>query len=64
MIWGEADGMIPVDHGRRLAAAVPGARFERLPGIGHTCQVEAPAEFAGALAPFLDSIAHSPSVRQ
>jgi 3-oxoadipate enol-lactonase len=63
VIWGEADGMIPVERGRRLAEAVPGARFAGLPGIGHTCQVEAPAEFAAALAPFLDAIAYSPSIR-
>jgi len=49
--------MIPVARGRRLAEAVPGARFAGLPGVGHTCQVEAPAEFAAALAPFLDAIA-------
>jgi pimeloyl-ACP methyl ester carboxylesterase len=63
VIWGEADAMIPVERGRRLAEAIPGARFVGLPGIGHTCQVEAPAEFAAAVAPFLDAIPYSPSVR-
>jgi 3-oxoadipate enol-lactonase len=61
VIWGEADGMIPVERGRRLAEAIPGARFVGLPGVGHTCQVEAPAEFAAALAPFLDATAQSRS---
>jgi pimeloyl-ACP methyl ester carboxylesterase len=56
VIWGEADTMITVERGRRLAEAVPGARFVGLPGVGHTCQVEAPAEFAAALVPFLDAI--------
>jgi pimeloyl-ACP methyl ester carboxylesterase len=56
VIWGEADGMIPVARGRHLAEAVPGARFAGLPGVGHTCQVEAPVEFAAVLAPFLDAI--------
>jgi hypothetical protein len=27
MVWGEADGWIPIDRGRALAAAIPGARF-------------------------------------
>lgn len=56
VIWGEADSMIPIERGRRLAEAIPSARFVGLPGVGHTCQVEAPAEFAAALAPFLDAL--------
>jgi pimeloyl-ACP methyl ester carboxylesterase len=56
VIWGELDTMIPVERGHRLAEAIPGARFVGLPGVGHTCQVEAPAEFSAALAPFLDAI--------
>jgi 3-oxoadipate enol-lactonase len=64
VIWGEADAMIPVERGRRLAEAIPGARFVGLPGIGHTCQVEAPAEFAAALSPFMDALPHAPSVRR
>jgi pimeloyl-ACP methyl ester carboxylesterase len=64
VIWGEADTMIPVERGRRLAEAIPGARFVGLPGVGHTCQVEAPAEFAAALAPFLDAIPDSAAVRR
>lgn len=64
VIWGEADALIPVERGRRLAEAIPGARFVGLPGVGHTCQVEAPAEFAAALAPFLDALTHSPAMRR
>lgn len=56
VIWGEADSMIPLARGRRLAEAIPGARFAGLPGVGHTCQIEAPADFAAALAPFLDAL--------
>jgi pimeloyl-ACP methyl ester carboxylesterase len=56
VVWGEADSMIPVQRGRRLAEAIPGARFVSLPGVGHTCQVEAPAEFVAAVAPFLDGL--------
>ncbi len=41
VIWGEADRMIPVERGRRLAAAIPGARFAGLPGVGHTARCSA-----------------------
>jgi pimeloyl-ACP methyl ester carboxylesterase len=53
VVWGEADSMVPVDRGHRLAQAIPNARFVGLPGVGHTCQIEAPAEFIAAVAPFL-----------
>lgn len=54
VVWGEDDVMDPVAYGRRLAGAIPNARFVGLPGVGHTCQIEAPAEFVAAVAPFLD----------
>ncbi len=57
VVWGEEDSMISAARGRRLAEAIPGARYVGLPGVGHTCQVEAPAEFAAAVAPFLDALA-------
>ena len=61
VVWGEQDSMAPPARGRRLAEAIPGARFVGLPGVGHTCQVEAPAEFVAAVAPFLNGLAGSPS---
>ena len=57
VVWGEADAMIVGDRGHRLAAAIPGARYVGLPGVGHTCQIEAPREFVAAVAPFLDATA-------
>ena len=60
VVWGEADTMIPVERGRRLASAIPGARFVGLPGIGHTCQIEAPGEFIDALSHFMDERGSSP----
>jgi pimeloyl-ACP methyl ester carboxylesterase len=54
VVWGEADSMGPPERGRRLASAIPGARFIGLPGVGHTCQIEAPREFVAAVAPFLE----------
>jgi pimeloyl-ACP methyl ester carboxylesterase len=38
-IWGEADRMIPVEHGRAYARAIPGARFLLIPEAGHLPQL-------------------------
>lgn len=35
VLHGDADTVIPLDHGEQLAAAIPGARLEVLPGAGH-----------------------------
>ena len=40
---GEHDRPTPPDRGRRIAAAVPGARFELIPGAGHSSSLEQPA---------------------
>jgi len=42
VIWGEADRIGDLDYGRAYAAAIPGARFEVLPGAGHLPQLETP----------------------
>ncbi|HET7420474.1 MAG TPA: alpha/beta hydrolase [Candidatus Dormibacteraeota bacterium] len=35
VVHGDADILVPVDNGRRVAAAVPGARWLEIPGMGH-----------------------------
>jgi pimeloyl-ACP methyl ester carboxylesterase len=35
VVHGDADPMLPVEHGRRLAATIPGARGVWLVGVGH-----------------------------
>jgi pimeloyl-ACP methyl ester carboxylesterase len=55
--WGEADSLLPPAMGRRLAAAIPGARYVGLPGCGHDCQIECPDALVAAVAPFLDQTA-------
>jgi pimeloyl-ACP methyl ester carboxylesterase len=35
VVHGEADPLIPIENGRRLAALVPHARLLTLPGVGH-----------------------------
>ncbi len=42
VVWGEADRIGDLDYGRAYAAAIPGARFEVLPGAGHLPQLETP----------------------
>ena len=57
VVYGEGDAMGPAGRGRRLAAAIPGASYAPLPGVGHTCMIEDPAGFVAAVAPFLDATA-------
>jgi pimeloyl-ACP methyl ester carboxylesterase len=35
VIHGDADPLVPVDGGRATARAIPGARLEIIPGMGH-----------------------------
>ena len=58
VIHGEADILVPVDNGRNLAAAIPGARLLEIPGMGHDIPkrvwpqvVEAIAELARHASP-------------
>jgi uncharacterized protein len=48
VLHGDADDVIPVSHGRRLAALIPGARYVEVPGMGH--QETLPAASPEALA--------------
>ncbi|CAN5203282.1 alpha/beta fold hydrolase [soil metagenome] len=43
IMWGERDALIPLDHGRALAGAVPSARLVVVPGAGHLLPVTHPA---------------------
>ena len=42
------------DGARHVLAAVPGARYETLAGVGHCPQLEDPARFTDLLTAFLD----------
>src|SRR5919106_1065020 len=53
IVWGEADPVIPVAHGRAAHLAMPGSRLELLDGVGHFPQLERPFEFARLLAEFV-----------
>jgi pimeloyl-ACP methyl ester carboxylesterase len=42
VLWGDSDGIVDADYGRAYAAAIPMARFQLLPGTGHSPQQETP----------------------
>jgi len=52
VIAGEYDTVTSADHGKELAATVPGARFTVLPTV-HMANVEGQAEFVDAVVAFL-----------
>src|SRR3984957_9554375 len=52
VVWGEADRMIPPEHGQAYAAAIPGARLLVIPRAGHLPQLEAPGELLQAVQDF------------
>jgi pimeloyl-ACP methyl ester carboxylesterase len=52
-VLGERDLMTPPKAAAALIAAIPGARVVRIPGCGHSVQVEAPDELREALADWL-----------
>ncbi|MCR9068076.1 MAG: alpha/beta fold hydrolase [Rhodobacteraceae bacterium] len=53
MLHGEKDGAVPIKVAERVAEALPRARLEILPGVGHIAQEEAPERVAEALDQFL-----------
>ena len=46
VIWGDSDGILPMEYGERLARFIPGASFHPVPRAGHVPHLEKPAEFA------------------
>lgn len=57
IVWGELDGIIPVEHAHAAHAILPGSRLEIFEGAGHFVHVEQPLKFAGLLANFIESTA-------
>lgn len=52
-IWGECDGIIPVDHAYAAHEARTDARLEVLPDVGHFAQVEAPERVVELIEDFI-----------
>lgn len=49
VVWGTEDPVAVLAIGERAAREAPGARLERLEGVGHFPMLEAPAEMAAAV---------------
>ncbi len=58
VIAGSEDGASPAAVVKATADLIPGAAFHEIPGTGHLPCVEAPAEWAALVAPFLKANAH------
>jgi pimeloyl-ACP methyl ester carboxylesterase len=56
VMHGEADTVIPVAAGRRLADAIPGARLITYPGVGHVPMEQIPDQSARDLRSFLQRL--------
>lgn len=57
VVCGAEDQVTPPDSNRKIAAAISGARFELIEGIGHLPYVEAPERFNALVGEFLVSVA-------
>ena len=56
VMYGSEDTVTPEAIGRDIAAAIGGARYVSLEGLGHASYVEGPEAFNAALAGFLDDL--------
>ncbi|SEL39610.1 hypothetical protein SAMN05216359_108164 [Roseateles sp. YR242] len=57
ILHGDVDPLIPGEHSRRFAAAIPNARLVVYPDVGHLPQQEIPERSAKDVARFLDRLA-------
>lgn len=56
LLWGEADQLIPMANGEKLAEVIPNAKLVTYPGAGHIAQEEIPEETAADAAAFLRDV--------
>lgn len=54
IVWGDHDGIIPVEHGRAAHELIPTSRLEIMEGVGHFPHVEQPDTFADLLVDFVE----------
>ncbi len=54
VVWGQFDGLVPLEDGRDFAARIAGARLVVIPDCGHAPCIENPRAFGDAIEPFLD----------
>jgi len=53
VVVGSDDQATPPQYGRAVADGIPGGLYTELPDVAHGPQLQAPAEFFAAIAPFL-----------
>jgi len=53
VVWGASDPFLSLKLGKRLAAAIPGATLEIIPGVRHFTPEDAPRQVADAIAALL-----------
>ena len=53
VLWGESDGIVTPDYGRRYAGLIPGAAFETIAEAGHHPELEQPDAFVSVVERFL-----------
>jgi pimeloyl-ACP methyl ester carboxylesterase len=53
IVHGDSDTLVPMGNGELILEAIPGARWERLPGIGHLPTWEAPERLLELVHEFL-----------
>lgn len=61
LVWGDRDGVIPVRHGHKAAAAMPASRLEVFRGAGHFPHHAEPDRFVDLLLDFVattEPVAH------
>ncbi len=56
VIVGDEDAAIPPQRAKRVASAIPQARFEMVHGAGHASTVDQPATVSALIADFLDGL--------
>jgi pimeloyl-ACP methyl ester carboxylesterase len=54
IVWGDADPVIPVEHGRNAHRVVPNSRYVELEGSGHWPMLDAPNKIVDELTGFID----------
>ncbi len=54
IVWGERDGVLPVDHGHAAHEAIPGSQLEIFEGAGHLPQLDDPVRFVTVVDEFME----------
>ena len=55
IVWGDQDGIIPVEHAYAAHQAIESSRLEIIEGVGHFPHVEAPEVFSELLLDFIET---------